>query len=95
MDTANQILLELNGRVQAGDVDGGMAALSKIKVSSVLVLHGMKTTGDSRNQTTSLVLLWLYKNRYISPTNNHSSLSDCVVRNPAICPESCFGNQCP
>jgi hypothetical protein len=33
MDAANQILSELNGRVDAGDVDGGMATLSKIKVS--------------------------------------------------------------
>jgi hypothetical protein len=33
MDTAKQLLSELNGLVEAGDVDGGMAALSKIKVS--------------------------------------------------------------
>jgi hypothetical protein len=37
MDAANQILVELNGRVDAGDVDGGMVALSKIKVSFDLV----------------------------------------------------------
>jgi hypothetical protein len=38
MDAANKMLAELNSRVQAGDVDGGMAALSKIKVSLLTYL---------------------------------------------------------
>ena len=32
MENAKQILSELTGRIQAGDVDGGMVTLSKIKV---------------------------------------------------------------
>ena len=36
METAKQILVELDGRIQAGDVDGGMEMLSKMKVSLVL-----------------------------------------------------------
>jgi hypothetical protein len=35
MESAKQILSELNGRIQAGDVDGGVATLSKMKVSVV------------------------------------------------------------
>mmetsp|Transcript_6635 Transcript_6635/g.9728 ORF Transcript_6635/g.9728 Transcript_6635/m.9728 type:complete len:250 (-) Transcript_6635:205-954(-) len=32
MDSAKQLLSHMNGRVQAGDVEGGMKALSKIKI---------------------------------------------------------------
>jgi hypothetical protein len=37
MENAKQILSELNGRIQAGDVDGGMVTLSKMKVSGVFL----------------------------------------------------------
>lgn len=38
MEAANKTLADLNSRVQAGDVDGGMAALSKIKVSRIMTV---------------------------------------------------------